>query len=673
MTLLLVAVLVLIGTGLLALVSDRSPRLATALGVGGIVSACVLGLIPALAVLSGDTYPAISFAWLTDVGGSFTVALDPLSAFFLVLIFVIAGAAGVFGGDYLLAFAAHKSIGRPWFFYNILIASMILIVVSRNGVLFLISWEVMALTSYFLVTYEDEKPSVRRAGWIYLIAAHLATATLMALFVLLRKPGGSLDFGDVAASAAPSPIRASVIFVLALVGFGTKAGFVPLHVWLPEAHPAAPSHVSAVLSAVLIKMGVYGILRTLLFLGPPAFWWGPALMTIGLIGGLFGIALALSQRDLKRALAYSSIENMGLIALSLGVGLWGLQADRPIMAAFGIAGALLHTWNHALMKGMLFLSAGSILHGAGTKDIEQLGGIMKRMPLTGTLIVLGTVALSALPPMNVFVSEWLMYLGLLEAGLSYTDSRGLAALLAVGLLAIVGALAAICFVRLAGIVLLGECRTEATRHAHESSLWMILPMGLLAVLAVAIAVVPELVLRVIAGPVNQILALAPSRHEVLTEFAAAKVSLPAVGAVNLALWGSIAITAVLLLNLNRRNGTASDATWGCGYLAPTTRMQYTGGSFSEFVATYLLPRAVRPKIKSQAEKGLFPANATFETTSLDPVSEKIYEPFFHRWANRFSRLWVVQHGNLNIYLVYLLALVLLGLAWTSLRLILLRS
>jgi hydrogenase-4 component B len=256
---------------------------------------------------------------------------------------------------------------------------MAVVVVARSAILFLMAWEVMTLASYLLVTFEHEEAEVRRAGFVYLLAAHAGVACLILLFLLLGRNAGSLDFAAFhAATPAATPL-AAVLFALAAVGFGIKAGVVPLHVWLPEAHAAAPSHVSALMSGVLIKVGLYAFLRTLTFL-PPAAWWGPLLMGVGIAGALLGISVAVYQRDLKRVLAYSSIENVGIVLLGIGVGYWGLTRGEPRVAALGMAGGLLHLWNHALMKGLMFFSAGSVVHGTGTKDIERLGGLMKTMP-----------------------------------------------------------------------------------------------------------------------------------------------------------------------------------------------------------------------------------------------------------------------------------------------------
>jgi hydrogenase-4 component B len=353
--------------------------------------------VPAVRALAGGAAAEVRHAWAVPVG-TLAAGLDPLSAFFLVPVLGLSALAAVYGREYLLAHAPRKSLAPPVFFFNLLVASMVGVVTARDSVLFLVAWELMTVASYMLIVFEDDTPPARRAGWIYLIAAHLGVVCLFAMFLLLGQASGRLEFAGLGASAGST---ATVILVLALVGFGLKAGIVPLHVWLPEAHAAAPSHVSALMSGVVIKMGIYGLLRVMTFL-PPARWWGPTLMALGVTGALVGVALALYQRDLKRALAYSSVENIGLIVLGLGIGLWGASRGQARLAALGLAGGMLHLWNHGLMKGLMFLSAGSVLHGAGGKDLERLGGLMKRMPTTGALMILGSTAQWGLPPLNVF-------------------------------------------------------------------------------------------------------------------------------------------------------------------------------------------------------------------------------------------------------------------------------
>ncbi len=329
MEVLLLAIALQAAAGTAALFVSSAPRAATVLGVAGAFSGAALGLVPTLHVLATGTPESWRGSW-DAAHGAFVAAIDPLSAFFLLPVLGLSALASLYGGDYLLGDRSRKPIGSAWFFYNLFVAGMALVLVARTAFLFLVAWEVMSVAAYFLVTYDQEKAEVRRAGWIYLVAAHLGVAFLFLAFVLLGRNAGSLEFAAFREATAPTAGWAGLIFVLAAVGFGTKAGLVPFHVWLPEAHPVAPSHVSALMSGVMIKMGFYGILRVLTFLGPPAAWWGPLLAGFGLLTALAGIALALQQRDVKRVLAYSSIENVGLIALALGVGLWAWRpVDRP--------------------------------------------------------------------------------------------------------------------------------------------------------------------------------------------------------------------------------------------------------------------------------------------------------------------------------------------------------
>jgi formate hydrogenlyase subunit 3/multisubunit Na+/H+ antiporter MnhD subunit len=641
-----------------------SPSLPTTCAAAGAVVACLAGLIPAVSALVGRSNDSFRMAWDAS-HGPFVVGLDPLSAFFLVPVLALAALAAVYGADYLLPYRRTKSLGSAWFFFYAFVGGMVLVLLARTTLLFLVAWEVMSLSAYFLVTFEHEKAESRRAGWVYLVATHLGVAFLIAAFSLLGRQAGGLEFEAFAAIPAPGAVPAGLIFGLALVGFGAKAGLVPFHVWLPEAHPAAPSHVSALMSGVMIKMGLYGLLRVLSFLGPPAVWWGPTLAAVGLLTALVGIALALHQRDLKRVLAYSSIENMGLIVLALGVGLWGWSGGRPAVAALGVTAALLHVWNHGLMKGLMFLAAGSVLHATGTRDMERLGGLMKRMPWTGAAMMAGAVAIAALPPLNGFVSKWLIYLGLLKQGLAATGAGSLAALLAVGVLALVGGQAALAFVRLTGVVLLGTPRGEAAEHAQESSPWMVAPMLALLGLCAVSAVAPNLVVGYLSPALDQVLGQKPGRT--LFELDLASAPLFTLGTFNAWTLAVTGLVAAGLVALSRRAPCGGAPTWGCGYVRPAARMQYTGRSFAEMMAEHLIPRFLRPRTHRRAPQGLFPTPGEFSAESPDPVSAKGYEPFFRRCAERFSTLRLLQQGKLHVYLIYIMLAVVLALAWLSLR------
>lgn len=664
MTLLLVALAVIALSGLATLLFFNRPHTATVVGVAGAVTGCILGLVPALHGLFRTGTESFQLPWQVP-GGSFHIQMDALSAFFLVPIFIVSALAAIYGGQYMLAYRATKRIAPQWFFFNLFVATMALVVVAHNAVLFMVAWEVMSLAAFFLVTFEHEKQDVRTAGWVYLVATHIGAAFLLAMFFLLGRQASSLDFDAFGAAASLTPVGAGVVFVFALIGFGAKAGFVPFHVWLPEAHPAAPSHVSALMSGVMIKIGIYGILRTVIFFGKPAEWWGLTLVGIGLAGAVLGVSLALFQRDIKRILAYSSIENVGLIVLALGVGLWGITSGHPTIAVLGLAGGLLHLWNHSLMKGLMFLCAGSVLHGAGTKDMEQLGGLMKRMPQTAVAMTLGALAIAAVPPLNGFVSEWLIYMSMLNGSLELATMGRTILMLAVGALALIGGLALLCFVRLIGIALLGEGRSDGARHAHESSLWMTAPIGVLSLLCVTAAVLPGVLVSAMSAPVEQVFGISAARF--ISTLDAQQTPLAQLGMTNVVVWICLGVGALLFLALQKRASTTSAATWGCGYIAPTCRMQYTGQSFSEFVVTGILPKSLRPKTTVVVPQGLFPAEGKMATEYLDPLYGGLYQPFFERWADRFVRLRWLQQGRLHYYLYYFVVALVLALAWVAFR------
>jgi formate hydrogenlyase subunit 3/multisubunit Na+/H+ antiporter MnhD subunit len=657
MALSLASLAVLVATGLLALALSRWPRWATGVAAAGAVAGCALGLLPAAAALSGGEVVARR-PW-TPPYGDLAIGLDRLSAFFLVPLLALAAVAAVYGRAYLLA-GKRRPLGPPALFFNLLIASMALVVLARDAILLLVGWEAMTLTSFLLVTFEHEEAEVRRAGWIYLVAGQLGAAAFIALLTMLIRQAGGTEFAAFQRMAPPGPPLAAGLAALAALACGVKAGFVPLHVWLPEAHAAAPSHMSALMSGASIKIGLYGLLRALTFL-PPARWWGPALILVGFAGAAFGISQALTQRDLKRALAYSSIENMGLILIGLGIAWWGTALGEPAVAALGALAAGFHLWSHVLMKGLLFLCAGSVLHGAGTRDLEALGGLAKRMPWTGTLLVLGAVAVAGLPPLNGFVGEWLLLRGLFAGALARGGAPAIAALLAVGVLALVGALAALCFVRLAGIALLGAARSEAAAGAHESPAGMLGPMLILAGGCAALSLRPSLALRPVAAFAGQLFGA-----QVAAGVEALAPSIATLGGVSGAIVLALAVLGVALAARVRRPA-AAPPTWDCGYAAPTARMQYTARSFAQIATAEVLPPGFGPRATEQRPQGFFPEAGAFRTEDADPLLRRWYEPLVARWADRFAGLRWVQQGVLHAYLFYILAAAVAALTWASLQ------
>jgi len=647
----LVAVAVLFASALVALVMRRGRASSAAAAIGAVVAAgCALpGAIQSLAGARPDE---LAVTWAAPID-ELRFGLDPLSAFFVIPLVVLGAIGAIYGAFYLDDQRVKRWLGAPACFYNLLVAAMLVVLLARDAIGLLIAWEVMTLASYLLVVHDHAQPEVRRAGWIYLIASHLGIACVLSAFVLLGDRG--FAFGDIAVGAS-SASAAVVASVLGLVGFGVKAGIVPLHVWLPEAHAAAPSHVSALMSGVMIKLGIYGILRMIVLVGP-ALPWGPILLGLGVAGALVGIALALYQRDIKRALAYSSVENIGIVLIGLGVGLWAARSGHPDIVVLGLCGGLFHIWNHVVMKGLMFFGAGSLLHGSGTRDLEQMGGLAKRMPRTAALVILGSVAIAALPPLNGFASEWLIYLGLSRGGIGAGAGSGLLLLAAVAVMATVGVMAALCFVRMIGMGLLGQPRSEGAAHAHESHRGLVGPM---AVLACAAVVLPFLLpfLASALEPVIAQLVGAPLDTGVTTD---ALAPIAIIGAI---LWlGGFAAYAAIRRGLRRHREVE---TWGCGYVAPNARMQYTGASFAEGIHR-LLPRVLRAKIAAPQTTELFPASGELRADRQDPFTRAAYEPLLDRGARRFGQLRWVQQGLLHLYILYVVIAVVVVTAIVSIR------
>ena len=419
------------------------------------VLGCVLGVAAAGLALAGGTSTAV-FAWPLP-GGALTFTLDRLSAFFLVPVFVVAGLGSVYGEGYW-AEAHHPGNGRKLrLFYGLATAGLALVMVAGDAWSFLVGWEIVSLAAFFLVTTDQDDAAALRAGWIYFVSAHAGTLILFAMFALLRDATGAWLLAP-SATLGASPLLTPIL-VLALAGFGLKAGVIPLHVWIPDAHAAAPSHVSALLSGVVLKMGIYGLVRVLTMLPAYPTWLGLALVALGITSGVLGVVMALAQHDLKRLLAYHSIENIGIILIGLGVGALGMAQHRLDWAVLGFAGGLLHVWNHAAFKALLFHAAGAVIHATGTREIDALGGLLRRMRFTAASFLLGAVAISGLPPLNGFVSEWLISLASFRALTGASGGAGmLGAAVAAPALALIGALAVACFVKAFSAVFLGTPR-----------------------------------------------------------------------------------------------------------------------------------------------------------------------------------------------------------------------
>ncbi len=656
MSLLIAAVSFLAAGALLSLLLAEFPRASRAAALACLALGCLSGLLAALFVLAGgDLAPAL-IPWSVPLG-EIRLAIDPLSAFFLVPVFVVGLAAGVYGEGYLEAARGHLSPAGVRFFYFLLTASMAVVVCARNAVLFLAAWEVMALAAFFLVSAEDRKPEVRRAGLIYLLCTHAGTLCLFIFFAVLGSRAGSMDFAALrSAMPGPGPSLAGLA-ALALVGFGMKAGLMPLHFWLPEAHPVAPSHASAVLSAVVLKMGVYGLLRFISFCPSVPESWGVVLLALGSASAVLGVLFASVQHDLKRLLAYSSIENVGIIAMGMGLGCLGLSRGNHLLATAGFTAALVHALNHSLFKSLLFLGAGAYHQALGTRGIEGAGGLLRRMPWTSLFAWTAAAAACGLPPLNGFVGEWLLYRGLLGGGIAGA-TRFVA--FAAAALALVGGLGAACFTMAYGALTLGEPRGPAARGAKDPGGLMLWPMSLLGAACLALGLIPGPLARAAARTAASIAGLAAGPAASAADGIAAPLALVgALGACALALAG---LLWLLRRGLLRGRAVEAQPTWGCGFTRPSASMQYTASSYTQILALAFSGLLGR-EVSAQPPSGYWPQRAAFRSRTPDPVLDRALLPasaFVDRSLAVVRRL---QHGRLQYYLLNVLVFLLAVLLW----------
>lgn len=634
--------------GLLGAVLDvkRGARaftlLSSAAGLSGLAGACL--------VLSGGP------ARVATAGGA--LELDALGGLFLVPISVVSALASVFGLAYWQDHGGTGPGRRLRLFYGLAVAGLVGVVLARHAFVFLIAWEVMALSAFFLVATEEDRAEARRAAWIYLACTHTATLALSGVFALMRASTGSFRLAELPAGLAATT-AGTVLFWLALAGFGLKAGLWPLHVWLPPAHAAAPSHVSALLSGVVIKIGIYGLVRLLSWVPDPPPWWGGALLVLGTASALLGVLAALGQHDLKRLLAYHSVENVGIIVLGLGLGTLGRSRGEAGWVLLGLSGGLLHVVNHGLFKPLLFLSAGNVVRATGTREIDRLGGLGARMPRTALAFAAGAAAICGLPPLNGFVSEWLVYLGLASAAVGERVPDAALSALAAAALALVGGLAVACFVKAFGAVFLGSARGRDGEGSSDGSRLLTLPMGGLALLCALIGLSP----RFLAAPLGRVVrSAAPGTVPEIGSAAP-------LGTLTLVAWAAAACLlagAGAALALRRRGASRPGPTWDCGYAEPTARMQYTSSSFAGTLVgifqAVLRPRrhARRPAADEPVTgRWLFPEAARFESHVPDTVFEALVSPVVGLADRVAERARLVRTGRAQTYVLYVFVTLLL--------------
>lgn len=572
--------------------------LAAVATMGGIYLGMVGLLAPdPLAMSVSSTLPLLTFA----------VRLDALSSFFLLMISLVGLAASIYAVGYVTEWYGRISIGLLGSLYNAFLLSMTLVVLADNGFFFLIAWELMSLFSYFLVVTEHEKSDVRYAGLFYLIMTHIGTAFIILTFLLLFQGSGSFSFDAFRDPGHPLPDNMrTMAFVLALVGFGTKAGIVPLHVWLPYAHPAAPSHISALMSGVMIKTAIYALLRVYFdfFGGHFPWWWGFVVLLIGAVSALLGVMYALMEHDLKSLLAYHSVENIGIILLGIGAGMIFHSYDLDELAALGLIAGLYHTINHAVFKALLFFGAGSLLYATHTRNMEEYGGLLRRMPWTGGCFLIGAVSIAALPPTNGFVSEWLVFQSLF---LSYQMPSLLMKFmlpLAAAMLALTGVLALTCFAKAFGISFLALPRSSHARHAEEVPWPMRVGMGVLSAVCIALGLAPMLVIPFLDHVSTSLIGRSiADKMLALDGWALAPVNVEFSSLSSPVLGFLLVATAALGLALVVCYGGTSprrySKTWACG-LNLTSRMEYSATGFVQPIKR-VFSTIYQPTVKLETE------------------------------------------------------------------------
>jgi len=667
------ALLGLFGLGILsAFVTPNSPKATNYISHGLAALGCLVTVFCASAALQagGQTIAVALGAPL----GIIKVRIDYLAAYFLLAFGVVGTAVSVYAIGYSREYYGHRLAVMAGLF-NAFLLSMVLVLTVSQVVAFVIVWELMTVVSFLLVNHEYEKTANRTAAYVYILMTNIGTAFITIAFLVLATAVGSLDFELLKGSALTENMR-NIAFICALIGFGTKAGVMPMHIWLPEAHPAAPSHVSAMMSGIMIKTAIYGMARFFLeFLGVGPMWWGELILGLGIVSCVLGVLYALMEHDIKRLLAYHSVENIGIILLGIGAGMVFMSNGCPTLAGLAWAAGLYHVFNHAVFKSLLFMGAGAVMSATHTKDIEHLGGLIKKMPYTAVCFLIGAAAISALPPLNGFVSEWLTFQALFflpQAIAGLTGKLGAVALIA--LLGLTGALAAACFVKAFGITFLAMPRSKQAEQAKEVSGSMLLGMASLALVCVAAGVWPQWMIQLLRNVVSghagvSVDNLFQTSQWYAVGFQAQQgttglITMPIVVII-------IAVGLLIAFLLARAAGTPNvenSETWTCGQI-PTARMEYTATGFAEPIRR-AFGTVLRPVVHVSADTSKNPYHGvrmSFQAHVSYFINEYLYQPLTKgilTIANSFKR---IQAGSLQLYIGYIMAVtavvLIIGTRW----------
>ena len=655
---------------LVALALGKKDRLCNLVSNSICIAAGLLLMVAsAMKLLSGSDLIQIELFQSSLPFLTLEMKIDNLSALFLMILSVLTICVSIYSMGYISHYYGKRHVGLFNFLYITFILSMIFVFTSSNAVFFYMAWEAMSLLSYFLVIFESERIENQRAGTLYIVMTHIATAFLLIGFMIIYSYTKSFDlFGS--SDAIPDTAK-NIIFILFLLGFSTKAGAIPVHIWLPYAHPAAPSNVSALMSGIMIKTAIYGLIRFVLgFLGVQHTWWGALLIGVGIVSAVLGVAYALMEHDIKRLLAYSSVENIGIILIGLGVSFTALAQGNEMIGALALIASILHAVNHTFFKGGLFLGAGSVHYATGTKDIEKLGGLIKVMPVTAVLVLCFSLAISAIVPFNGFISEWLTYQSIFAYIAPGQAGTNILFILAVAALGLAGALAAACFVKLFGISFLGLPRSEEISNVQEVPVTMNIGMGILASLCLLMGVFPLFIIRLIDGVAGDLIGnsvLGQLQGGFLLTWYSMDLSGTVISPFEILIALGI-LTLLALLAIRVFGGKYVErkyGTWDCGFEGINSRMQYTAAGFSKPIKI-VFRILFRPSRKTEAIGGTYyyPDRIEYKVESESIFEKYVYLPAFSR-IRTFSRRtkFFVQTGNIQNYLVYIFITILALMAY----------
>lgn len=611
-----------------------------------LINTAISSWIATNAVL-GHSYQEIINAG--SIFGDIPIRVDALSGWFILMMNFTVLTGILYGRRYMKHYE-NKSGMLPLHFANYIInhTSMIGIFILQNSLAFLYVWEIMALSSFIMVIFEYKKPETLKAGINFLIQSHICILMLTLGFIWVSAHTGSYDFDAIRQySASVSPAKSLILYLCFFIGCAIKAGFVPFHTWLPYAHPVAPSHVSGVMSGVMIKLGIFGILRLLLSVNQNYLIIGYIILIVSVISGVYGVMLAIVQHNLKKLLAYHSIENIGIIGIGIGIGAIGIGINNSYLAFAGFAGALLHTLNHSLFKSLLFFCSGSIYQTLHTLNIDSMGGLIKKMPQTALLFLVAALAICGLPPFNGFISEFLIYLGLFEGVHSGSLSIITFFILSIAALALIGGLALLCFTKAFGIIFLGQERSQFGHEIKEAEQSKLLPGYLIVVFIMVIGLFPQVFIRLLIKPVNLF-------TTGLENAAPSLAMINNIRSISFVAWAFIIAIATVwaVKHFVLRNKKAVIApTWGCGYSAPSSKMQYTASSYVRSYRKLIGPFLIMNK-KEGDIKGVFSSPIYSQTHPYDKM-EKFFIDVPLRIMNKImSRVRFIQNGNMRHYILY---------------------